>query len=124
SFAPRVGASLQRWVLALGLSAAAWTAAAQTLVPAAPVVPPPVESEPGAFEVRAASTELRDGVYFVNALISFRLSTEARDALHAGVPLGIRLDVEIIHPRRWWFDNESAALRQAYQLEYHALSER
>lgn len=88
------------------------------------MAPPPAESDPGAFEVRAANTELRDGVYFLNALISYRLSTEARDALHAGVPLGIRLDVEIFHPRRWWFDNENAFLRQAYQLEYHALSER
>ena len=52
------------------------------------------------------------------------MSTEARDALHSGVPLGIRLEVEIVHPRRWWFDNEDAALRQIYQLEYHALSER
>ncbi len=68
--------------------------------------------------------ELRDGVYFLNAVIAYRLSTEASDALHSGVPLGIRLDVEIIHPRRWWFDNENAALRQSYQLEYHALSER
>ena len=68
--------------------------------------------------------ELRDGVYYLNAVIAYRLSTEAMDALHAGVPLGIRLDVEIIHPRRWWFDNDNAALRQSYQLEYHALSER
>ena len=68
--------------------------------------------------------ELRDGVYFLNAVIAYRLSTEASDALHSGVPLGIRLDVEIIHPRRWWFDNENAGLIQAYQLEYHALSER
>jgi hypothetical protein len=99
-------------------------------VDAQPLVqpPPPVvieeQSDPGFFEVRSAMAELRGGVYFLNAVIAYQLSTEARDALHSGVPLGIRLDVEIIHPRRWWFDNENAALRQAYQLEYHALSER
>jgi hypothetical protein len=90
--------------------------------------PPPVfvdeRDDPGYFEVRSAMAELRGDVYFLNAVISYRLSTEARDALHSGVPLGIRLDVEIIHPRRWWFDNENATLRQSYQLEYHALSER
>jgi hypothetical protein len=89
---------------------------------------PPVvieeQDDPGFFEVRSAMAELRDGVYYLNAVISYRLSTEARAALHSGVPLGIRLDIEIIHPRRWWFDNENSALRQAYQLEYHALSER
>jgi hypothetical protein len=68
--------------------------------------------------------ELRDGVYYLNAVIGYRLSTEAVDALQSGVPLGIRLDIEIIHPRRWWFDNEGAALRQSYQIDYHALSER
>jgi hypothetical protein len=101
------------------------SSAAQTLVqPAAPAAPPPAQSAGGAFEVRSATTELRDGVYFLSAVISYRLSTEARDALLAGVPLGVRLDVEIFHPRRWWFDNENSTLRQAYQLEYHALSER
>ena len=89
---------------------------------------PPVivdeQDDPGFFEVRSAMAELRDNVYFLNAVISYRLSTEARDALHSGVPLGIRLDMEIIHPRRWWFDNENSTLRQSYQLEYHALTER
>jgi hypothetical protein len=107
--------------------------AAATLGPAAfaqPLVqpPPPVaieeQNDPGFFEVRSAMAELRGGVYFLNARISYRLSTEARDALHSGVPLGIRLDMEIIHPRRWWFDNENLTLQQLYQLEYHALSER
>jgi Domain of unknown function (DUF4390) len=92
------------------------------------VQPPPIAIEaaddPGFFEVRSAVAELRDGVYHLNAFISYRLSTEAMDALHSGVPLAFRLDIEIIHPRRWWFDNDDAALRQAYELEYYALSER
>ena len=118
-------AMLRSWswacVLTLAVSLAGGTAA-QTLLPAQ--VPVPAENDPGHFEIQSASAELRDGVYYVNAEVAYRLSTEARDALHAGVPLGIRLDVEIIHPRRWWFDNEYVALLQSYQLEYHALSER
>jgi hypothetical protein len=98
--------------------------AAQPLVTPAPPVVIEEQDDPGFFEVRSAMAELRDGVYFLNAVIAYRLSTEASDALHSGVPLGIRLDVEIVHPRRWWFDNENAALLQSYQLEYHALSER
>jgi hypothetical protein len=89
--------------------------------------PPAVEQQAddnGHFEVRRVSTELRNGVYFLNASIAYQLSAEARDALHSGLPLTIRLEVEIFHPRRWWFDNDSAALRVSYQLEYHALSER
>ncbi|HJR70628.1 MAG TPA: DUF4390 domain-containing protein [Gammaproteobacteria bacterium] len=96
-------------------------AAAQPLVQPPPTV---AFDDPGHFEVRNARTELRNGVYLLSAAIDYRLSTEARDALQAGVPLVIRLDVEITHPRRWWFDNDAADLRQSYQLEYHALSER
>jgi hypothetical protein len=91
-------------------------------------VPPPelpaVQEDPGHFEVREASTELRAGVYFLNARIGYRLSSEAREALQSGVPLTIRIDVELLNTRRFWFDGEDAALRQRYQLEYHALSER
>jgi hypothetical protein len=89
-----------------------------------PAVVEQLEDDPGFFEVRNAVAELRDGVYYLQARIDYRLSTEAIDALRSGVPLGIRLDVEIIDPRRWWFDNEGASLQQAYQVDYHALSER
>jgi hypothetical protein len=109
------------WIFLVSTSVAA-TAVGQTLVQAAP--PGIVEDDPGYFEVQSAGTELRDGVYFLSGVVAYRLSAQARDALHSGLPLGIRLDVEIIHPRRWWFDNDDAALRQSYSLEYHALSER
>ena len=82
------------------------------------------EEDPGRFEIREAHVELRSGVYFLYASIDYRLSSDARDALQSGVPLTIRLDVELLNDRRFWFDNEDAALRQLYQLEYHALSER
>lgn len=82
------------------------------------------QNDRGHFEVRSAYAELRDDVYYLNAIIDYQLSTDARDALLAGVPLVIRLDIEIFHPRRWWFDNDEVPLRQSYQLEYHALSER
>jgi uncharacterized protein DUF4390 len=100
-------------------------ASAQPLIqpPPEPVAVEPAD-DPGFFEVRSAMAELRDGVYYLNAVIGYRLSTEAIDALHSGVPLGIRLDVEIIHPRRWWFDDDSNTLRQSYQIDYHAVSER
>jgi len=108
------------------LACASGTASAQQLIQPPPPPPPAVEpaDDPGFFQVRSAIAELRDGVYYLNAVIGYRLSTEATDALHSGVPLGVRLDIEIIHPRRWWFDDDSVTLRQSYQLDYHAISER
>jgi hypothetical protein len=111
----------------------AFASFAQEFVTPTPPAPPPqevppqaalVEKDPGHFEVRDASVELSSGVYFLNASIEYRLSSEARDALQSGVPLTIRLELELLNKRRFWFDGEDAALRQLYQLEYHALSER
>ena len=94
--------------------------------PQAPRPPAPIkgEEDPGYFEIREASTHLKDGVYFLDALIEYRLSSEARSALQSGLPLTIRVEVELLKNRHFWFDNEEAALHQRYQLEYHALSER
>ncbi|HVS22657.1 MAG TPA: DUF4390 domain-containing protein, partial [Gammaproteobacteria bacterium] len=90
--------------------------------------PPPAalksEEDPGYFAVREASAALQDGVYFLDARIEYRLSSDARRALQSGVPLTIRVEVELLKPRRLWFDSEEAGLRQRYQLEWHALSER
>lgn len=82
------------------------------------------QEDPGHFEVRSANAELDSGVYYLDAWIEFRLSTEARAALQSGLPITIELDVELLHVRRFWVDTENASLSQKYQLDYHALSER
>jgi hypothetical protein len=82
------------------------------------------EADPGHFEVRTASSELGSDVYFINALIALTLSDEARMALEAGVQLIVRIEIELIHVRRFWLDDEEASLEQRFELEYHTLSER
>jgi hypothetical protein len=86
--------------------------------------PAAAQQDPGHFEVRSARVDLKSGVYFLDAWIEYRLSSEAREALQSGVPLTIRIDVEVLNSRRLWFDAEEESLLQRYQLEYHALSER
>lgn len=82
------------------------------------------ESDPGRFEIRSAEVVLDAGVYFLDAWMELRLPPEAREALRSGVPLTIRLDVELTYDRRWWADASVAGLRQRYQVDYHALTER
>ena len=122
--APPGARGLSALLVVLSLLSGVRAAVGQPLVQPPPPVPVQQIDDPGFFEVRSAVAELREDVYYLNAEITYRLSTEAIDALLSGVPLAIRLDVEIIDPRRWWFDNDYAALRQSYQLDYHALSER
>ena len=83
-----------------------------------------VEAKSEPFEVRSATTELRDGVYFASARINYRLSEEALDALQNGIALNIQLQIEVSRVRRFWPDQKSAALKQDYQLSYQPLSER
>jgi len=78
----------------------------------------------GYFAVRRASTELVDGVYYLDAAIDLDLSSDAREALLAGVPLTIRFEVEFLRHLRLWWDAEAATLRQRYQVEYHPLTQR
>lgn len=82
------------------------------------------EVDPGRFEVRSADMTLENGVYYLSAWMELRLPPEAREALHSGVPLTIRLDVELVHDRRWWVDADVAEITQRYELDYHALTER
>jgi hypothetical protein len=125
SFRPPAAALLRECLRWLAFAPALMLVAAvhgQALIAESPGLP--LADDPGRFEVRSASVELEGGVYLLTARVEFRLSTEARDALQAGVPLNIRLDVEVLHNRRFWFNNTVASLRQRFQLEYHALSER
>lgn len=127
---PRSRAALRLVAGLVALLLLALTLAVRAQDFAAPQAPPrppaPIkgEEDPGYFEVRQASTTLKDGVYFLDALIEYRLSSEARSALQSGLPLTIRVEVELLRNRRFWFDADDAALHQRYQLEYHALSER
>ncbi len=84
----------------------------------------PAAAVEGRFEVRSATLELVDGVYFLDARVQYRLSTEALNALEAGVALTIELQLEVERRRRLLPNQTVAALNQRYQLQYHALSNR
>lgn len=76
------------------------------------------------FEIRSAETRLYQGVWFVNALIDFRLSEDALAALDNGIELTIELQIRLDRVRRFWIDKEIATLQQRFELSYQPLSER
>ena len=82
------------------------------------------DDDEGGFTVRSAESELVDDVYFINAIIDLQLSPEARAALVSGVPLVVHIEVDLIHIRRFWIDDEDADVDQRFELAYHALTER
>lgn len=82
------------------------------------------QEEPGFFEVRSANAVLSGGVYYLDARMYLQLSTEAIEALESGLPMRIRLEIELLTWRRLWMDTEAAGLTQLYELSYHALTRR
>ena len=78
----------------------------------------------GYFEVRSASTSLVDGVHLLDARLQLVLSTEALDALNAGVPITIELQTQVIRSRRFLPDALDAELATRFELEYRPLSQR
>ena len=71
--------------------------------------------------MREAHTTLNNKVYYLNARIDFTLSDEVLEALHKGVPIMIKLEIEISRARDYLWDETITGLKQRYELEYHAL---
>ena len=75
------------------------------------------------FVINHAEIVLSDKVYQLNARLGFDFSKDVMDAIENGVPMVLNLDIELLRPRRYFWDEEVASLEQRYQLQYHALSE-
>ena len=78
----------------------------------------------GYFEVRSASTVMRDGVHLLDARLQLVLSSDALDALDSGVPLTIELEAQLLRVRRLYLDAQDAELNFRFELEYRPLSQR
>lgn len=75
-------------------------------------------------EVSNASTRLQAGIWFLDADISYGLNEAAREALDSGLVLDIELTISLTQRRRIIWDPQFAELKQRYELQYHALTER
>jgi hypothetical protein len=99
------------WTALLSLS---WCGAVQAQV---------TDEQPG-FVIRTAYTELVNGVYYLDADVGLNLSDDAINALENGLPITVKLQIEIIKHRTWWLNSTTASLTQSYQISYHALTRR
>jgi len=75
------------------------------------------------FAIRDVETHLSDQVYVMDAHVDYDFSKSALEALSNGVPLTLKLDINVNRERSWWLPDQTvASLEQLYQLNYHALS--
>ncbi len=75
------------------------------------------------FTVENAKTELVDKVYRLDASLKYNFPPKALDALENGVTLLLALDIEVIKPRRYMWNEEIATLEQRYEIRYLALTD-
>lgn len=85
---------------------------------------PAQPEDPGKFEVRTGTTELVNGVYYVDALIYLRLPTEITEALRSKFPLTIRIEVQFLNRLWFWWDPVEREVVQRYQLSYLPVTDR
>lgn len=75
------------------------------------------------FTIRKANVELIDQVYYLSASIDYRFPSKVLEALHKGVPLTIRIDIEVVRTRNYIWDESVASLIQPYILVYQPLTQ-
>jgi hypothetical protein len=75
-------------------------------------------------EIRSAATRLNAGVWFLDADMLYALNQTALEALDSGLVLDVELTIRLTQRRRLIWDPTFAELKQRYQLQFHALTER
>jgi Domain of unknown function (DUF4390) len=77
-------------------------------------------------EIRSASLALDEpqDVYELTAEVVITLPDEARKGIEAGLALRVVYEIVLSRVRGYWPDATVAELEQAYELSYHALSQR
>jgi hypothetical protein len=75
-------------------------------------------------QVREAATRIQGGVWFLDADIDYSLNETVLEALDSGLVLDVELTIRLTQRRRIIWDPEFAELKQRYELQFHALTER
>jgi len=70
------------------------------------------------------STYLRDGVYYSDIRLPFKLEPSQIEALGSGLTLSFQLDFSIVDMRSWRIDREIGTLSQTYSIRLNAFTGR
>lgn len=77
----------------------------------------------GEFKVVNTQMDISQNKYRLTAQLGYELSTEVNEALQNGIPITLRLDVEVLRKRKYLWAESVVRARQRVRLRYHALSE-
>lgn len=95
-----------------------WLLLALTLLCGAAVA----ADESGDLKVVNAHAWVNGDVQLLNAAFAINLSSGAGEALHNGVPLTFRMQIQLVKKHKWLWDVVEAERILVRQLEFHALT--
>jgi len=72
--------------------------------------------------VNAAEIRVEDGEVLLTAEFAFTFNATLEEALLRGVPLYFVLDVDIVRPRWYWFDEKTGASPVQYRVSWQPLT--
>ena len=75
-----------------------------------------------AITIETATGTIYEGIYSINAAISYQLGSEASKALDHGVPLEFDTELQLLKYRPWIWDKLISASTITYRVEHQPLS--
>ncbi len=72
----------------------------------------------------SGNSYVKDGVYFSDIRLPFKLEQQQVEALGSGVTLRVELDFSIVDVRNWRIDRDIGTLIQAYSIRLNAFTGR
>lgn len=73
-------------------------------------------------EIRQAHVEATEEGYRLSATFGLDLNRELEDAIMRGIPLYFTTEVQVIRPRRYWFDETTLTASQTVKISYNVLT--
>ena len=81
-------------------------------------------SSQGITNVGSGNSYFKDGVYFSDVQLPFKLEKQQVEALSSGLTLKFQLDFSIVDIRNWRIDRDIGTLNQSYSIRLNAFTDR
>lgn len=90
----------------------------------APLLPllAPARARADVIAVESAEIRIEDGEVLLTAAFALSINATLEEALQRGIPLYFVLDVEIVRPRWYWFDEKAAQSSVQYRVSFQPLT--
>jgi len=83
---------------------------------------PAMAQQPEEGSVVRIEPVMRNGQLYINADVVFTPSAQWHRAMQSGLPAYFTVDLELVSPRWWWFDETVVSTHKTWKVAYNALT--